>query len=183
MRRKRRCRSASRSVGPSAGLRVHCGSLGASLVNVGSWQVLSSGRWPWMPALHPTLPIRATSANGRNGAFSPIRHVVSHRLQSAKSRIRTPKAVVEDARCLLSGGNVFQLAGSCRSRHIVRDRMKTGRRQRVQLMPPGIPAFGKAVAQQDPSAGSPARHCAGALSAKFQATFTASVRTGVTLKK
>jgi hypothetical protein len=36
--------------------------------------------------------------------------------------------------------------------HIGRERIEAGRRQRTQLMPPGIPAFGKAVAQHDPSA-------------------------------
>jgi hypothetical protein len=36
-----------------------------------------------MTASQPVEPIPTVIANGRYGAFSPIRHVISHRLQSA----------------------------------------------------------------------------------------------------
>ncbi len=39
-----------------------------------------------MSAIHPTPPILGPKMDGGYGAFSPIRRVVSHRLQSADSR-------------------------------------------------------------------------------------------------
>jgi hypothetical protein len=38
-----------------------------------------------MPLFHPPAPILVVPANGRKGAYLPIRRVVSDRLQSAES--------------------------------------------------------------------------------------------------
>ena len=60
-----------------------------------------------MAASHPTRPVLGACMNDRSGAFSPIRRVLSRRLQSAESG--QLKVAADDASC---GAPARPVAGS-----------------------------------------------------------------------
>ena len=71
----------------------------------------------------------------------------NHRLRDAKRVDQADHVADHVEQCVAV--DLWWGVGLTVATHIGRDRMKTSRRQGAQLMPPGIPAFGKAVAQQD----------------------------------
>jgi hypothetical protein len=70
-----------------------------------------------------------------------------HRLRDAK-RVEQAEHVADQVQQCIAV-DLLRCIGLSVAAHIGRDRMEAGRGERAQLMPPGIPAFGKTVAQQD----------------------------------